>query len=323
MLEPVQVIPARRGPGRRGRGRGLGGGREGGEGVGAWPRIPRTLAGARTRTWSRARLDPHHVTDTAGDTAGAALAVLAGPGAVPRRGPRQGGHERRDPGRVAVGRAAPRANVAAKAAAVQQLQARQALVHVVQVRGVLVHRRRGRQVRRRQVGRRRQLRRRQGHVRGRLVGHLVGRRGGRPPQQTLAAPAAPVGQVLGVRHGHLLALVPDQLDGAPDLRGHRALEAALPQQRVDRLDAVPPLLGRHFREVGGGALGALLVVELDADAVHAHLPVQVVLGVLEVAQDGHRHAQARQLLARDGAEAGVSHGAGDSVFPKTTVQIHC
>lgn len=71
------------------------------------------------------------------------------------------------------------------------------------------------------------------------------------------------------------------------------------------------MLGRHLRQVGGGSLVALLVVELDADAVYAHRPVQVVLGVLEVAQDGHGHPQPRQLVPGDGAEAGVPHGAAE------------
>lgn len=170
-----------------------------------------------------------------------ASSVLVGPPAMPRRRPRQRGHERRDPGGVAVRWATPHAGLGR----VEQVQAGQALVDVVQVRRV-VDRRRGRHVRRRQVRGRRVL----GHVRRRQVGgrQVRGRGGGScggggraggAPEQTLAAPSAPVGEVLGVRHGHLLALVPHQLDGPPDLRGHGALEAALAQKGVDRLDAVP------------------------------------------------------------------------------------
>ena len=52
------------------------------------------------------------------------------------------------------------------------------------------------------------------------------------------------------------------------------------------------LLG-DLREVGSGLLDAPLRVELDPDAVDADLPVEVVGGVLEVAQDGHGDDETR------------------------------
>ena len=46
------------------------------------------------------------------------------------------------------------------------------------------------------------------------------------------------------------------------------------------------LLG-DLREVGSGLLDAPLRVELDPDAVDADLPIEIVCGVFEVAQDRH------------------------------------
>lgn len=46
----------------------------------------------------------------------------------------------------------------------------------------------------------------------------------------------------------------------------------------------------------------------------AELPVEIVLGLLEVLEDGHGDGEARDLLARDGREARVLQGAGDSVL---------
>ena len=53
-----------------------------------------------------------------------------------------------------------------------------------------------------------------------------------------------------------LGLVPHQPHPAPQLGGHRALVAALPQQTVDSLHLVPALGARHLGQEGGGLPGS-------------------------------------------------------------------
>lgn len=127
------------------------------------------------------------------NAAGVAEAVVlaGGPGGPRRRRPRECRPS------VAVAR-----GLGGVLALLQQLQARQALVDGGQVEG--------------------------GGVGGVVV---VRARAAAAPERGLAAAvgAAPVGQVVRVRDGHLLALVADQLDGAAELGGDGALEAALAQ----------------------------------------------------------------------------------------------
>ena len=66
-------------------------------------------------------------------------------------------------------------------------------------------------------------------------------------------------------------------------------------------------------QVGGAALRAFLVEELDPDAVEAEVPVQEVGGVLEVAEDGDGDVHPGQLLPGHRVEPGVLHRAGDEM----------
>ena len=63
-------------------------------------------------------------------------------------------------------------------------------------------------------------------------------------------------EVVLVGAAEQLGLVPHQPHPAPQLGGHRALVAALPQQTVDSLHLVPALGSRHLGQEGGGLPGA-------------------------------------------------------------------
>ena len=66
------------------------------------------------------------------------------------------------------------------------------------------------------------------------------------------------------------------------------------------------LLCGHLRQVGGRPLAAILIAELNANAMHAHRPVEVVVAVLEVEQQRNADVQLVELLLADRLEAAVS-----------------
>jgi len=63
-------------------------------------------------------------------------------------------------------------------------------------------------------------------------------------------------------------------------------------------------------------------MELYPDAMGSQVPVSVVSPVLKVAEDGHGHVQAWELLPAHWAEPGVLHGAGDCILPQPLVELH-
>lgn len=66
------------------------------------------------------------------------------------------------------------------------------------------------------------------------------------------------------------------------------------------------LLCGHLRQVGGRPLAAILIAELNANAMHAHRPVEVVIAVLEVEQQRDADVQLVELLLANWLEAAVS-----------------
>lgn len=82
------------------------------------------------------------------------------------------------------------------------------------------------------------------------------------------------------------------------------------------------MFGSDFWKIGGGPLAALLVEELDADAVDADLPVQVVVGVLKVSEYGNGHAQLAELVTCDGVEARVLKRTRHGVLAQARLQVH-
>ena len=65
------------------------------------------------------------------------------------------------------------------------------------------------------------------------------------------------------------------------------------------------MFGGNFGEVGGRALVALLVVELDPDAVDPDLPIEEVHPLLEVTEDRHGDVELGELVSAHGREATV------------------
>lgn len=67
---------------------------------------------------------------------------------------------------------------------------------------------------------------------------------------------------------------------------------------------------------------SLLIQKLDPDTILTHLPIEIVLSLLEAGQDGHGAVESGKLLLRDRVEPRVLHGTGDGVFPETIVKAH-
>lgn len=66
------------------------------------------------------------------------------------------------------------------------------------------------------------------------------------------------------------------------------------------------MLGGHLGQIGGVAFAAVFEAELDANAVDAHRPVQVVAAILEVQQQRNTHVQPRKFVLGDRFEATVA-----------------
>lgn len=131
-----------------------------------------------------------------------------------------------------------------------------------------------------------------------LEGHL-------PIEQRLSG-ADPEVVVVLVADGDLLACVARQADVLANRVGDHAPIAALAQQRVNRLQVVPVLLCGHLRQVGGRPLAAILIAELNANAMYAHRPVEIVVAVFEVEQQRNADVQLVELLLANRLEAAVS-----------------
>ena len=123
------------------------------------------------------------------------------------------------------------------------------------------------------------------------------------------------------RATQLLTLVPNDVKGVAKLLGDGGSVAALAEQRVDGLLVVPVLLGGHFGQVGGTARLSALVLEFDADAVRADLPVAPRVYGLKVGEKRDAAVELGELLLADRVETRVSDGAGERVLAQAVVQI--
>lgn len=129
-------------------------------------------------------------------------------------------------------------------------------------------------------------------------------------------------EVVSVGDRDHLRLVPDQPYASPHIRSHGTFEASLSEETVDSLDLVPALGSRHFWQESGSFLAASLIIKLYSDAMSPQVPVSVVGTILEVAEDGHGHVEAGELLPAHRAEPGVLHGTSDGIFSQALVQLH-
>lgn len=159
-----------------------------------------------------------------------------------------------------------------------------------------------------------------GHGRCRL-GNTV-RQGGTGQEQgsvLTLRPGPAMVEVVGVCDRDHLRLVADQPYASPHLRSDSPLVSPLPEEAVNSLDLVPALGSRHFWQKSGSFLAASLVIKLYSDAMSPQVPVRVVRTVLKVAEDGHGHVQAGELLSANGTEPRVLHGTSDGVFSQALV----
>ena len=121
-------------------------------------------------------------------------------------------------------------------------------------------------------------------------------------------------------HHHFLGPVPSRVDCPQKGGGDFRLIAPLAQQVFDGLPLIPALFLAHLGQVGRRFSVTSLVVELDAQAVHAHLPVEAIAAILEVGQERNGAVQVGELVQAHRRETAVFHWTNNSVLPEALVK---
>lgn len=83
----------------------------------------------------------------------------------------------------------------------------------------------------------------------------------------------------------------------------------LPHQTHKRLFFTPTLFYRHIREVGS-AVAFVVVLEGNADAVSAEIPVKGITGRFEMREEGNAGTERGQFAGRYGGESSIVECAG-------------
>jgi len=145
---------------------------------------------------------------------------------------------------------------------------------------------------------------------------------GQPMSVLSFSTCAAMVEVVWISNCYLLRLVSNEPDASANILCHWTFESAFAKQAVDCLNLVPTLFRWDFRQISGGLLDPLLIVELNPDPVDSNFPVEVAISVFEVAKNRHRDVEFGQLLASHWAEPGILHGTGDGILAQAVVQVH-